>query len=102
MIQVVTVTPKKLQVILSGGIYAEEAKKIRGSLIEYIDSGHQFVSIDLSEVDYIDGNGLGALIAIHTRAIAKKSHVEIKGLHGNIKELFLLAGLNKVLEVKED
>ena len=102
MIQVVTVTPKKLQVILSGGIYAEEAKKIRGSLIEYIDSGHQFVSIDLSEVDYIDGNGLGALIAIHTRAIAKKSHVEIKGLNGNIKELFLLAGLNKVLEVKED
>lgn len=100
MIQVVTVTPKKIHVTLSGGVYAEEAKKIRGILIEYIDSGHQFISIDLSEVDYIDGNGLGALVAIHTRAMAMKGHVEIQGLHGNIKELFELAKLSKVLEIK--
>jgi len=100
MIQVVTVTPKQIQVVLSGGIYAEEARAIQDSLIRYIDSGHQFISIDLSEVDYIDVNGLGTLVSIHKRAMEKKGHVAIKGLHGNIKELFELAQITKVLEIK--
>ena len=100
MIQVVTVTPKQIQVALSGDLCAEEAKALKNNLLGYIDSGHPFISIDFSKVDYIDGNGLGALVFIHRQAMDKKGHLEIKGLQGNIKELFELAQLNKVLAIK--
>lgn len=100
MIQVVTVTPKQIQVVLSGDICAEEAKALKKKLLGYIDSGHLFISIDLSKVDLIDGNGLGALVFIHKQAMEKEGHVGIKGLQGNIKELFELAQLNKVLDIQ--
>ncbi|MHC1759978.1 MAG: STAS domain-containing protein [Negativicutes bacterium] len=100
MIQVVTVTPKQIQVVLSGSIYAVEAKTIRESLAEYIDSGRQAISIDLSQIDYIDGNGIQALVFIHKRVMEKNGHLEIKGLQGNIKELFELVQLNKVLDIQ--
>ena len=100
MIQVVTVTSKQIQVVLSGGLCTEEAKTMRGSLTQYIDKGHQTISIDLSQVDHIDRNGLGALVFIHIRAMEKKGHLEIKGLHGNLKELFELARLDKVFDIQ--
>jgi anti-sigma B factor antagonist len=100
MIQVVTVTPLKLQVAFSGSIYVEEAKAIGESLNGYINKGYQSISIDLSGVDYIDGTGLGALVSIHARVRGKGGNVEIKGLHGITKELFELTQLNKVFDIK--
>ena len=76
-----------------------EAKTIRESLIRYVDNEHSFISIDLSQVDHIDRNGLGALVFIHLRALEKQSHLIIKGLRGHIKELFELAQLNKVFNI---
>jgi len=99
MIQEVTVTPKQLQVILSGNIYVEDAQAIRESLIGYIDQGNSSISIDLSDVDYIDGSGLGALALVNKQAQMKGGRVEIKGLRGRIKELFELTRLNKVFEI---
>ena len=99
MIQEVTVTPKQLQVVLSGSIYVEEAKAIRESLIGYIDRGHQSISMDLSKVDYIDGTGLGTLVSINKRAMEKGGNVKIKGLQGIVKDLFELTRLNKVFEI---
>ena len=100
MIQVVTVTPKQIQVVLSGGLCTEEAKTMRGSLTQYIDKGHQTISIDLSQINFIDSNGIQALIFIHKQAMEKNGHVKIKGLQGNIRELFDLAELNKVLDIQ--
>ena len=77
-----------------------EAKTIRESLIRYVDNEHSFISIDLSQVDHIDRNGLGALVFIHIRAMEKKGHLEIKGLHGKLKELFELARLDKVFDIQ--
>lgn len=73
---------------------------IRESLTGYVDRGHQSMSIDLSQVDYIDGNGIKALVFLHTRAKENYSHVGIKGLRGSIRELFELAQLDKVLDIQ--
>ena len=98
MIQEVTVTPKLLQVVLSGSIYVEDAKAIRESLIGYICQGNPLISIDLSDVDYIDCSGLGTLVFVNKQAQLKGGRVEIKGLRGSVKELFELTRLNKVFE----
>ena len=100
MIQVVTVTPPQVQVALSGDIFAAEAKTIRESLTGYIDRGHLFISIDLSQINFIDSNGIQALVFLHKQAMGKNGHVKIQGLQGKIKELFDLAELNKVLDIQ--
>jgi anti-sigma B factor antagonist len=99
MIQEVVITPGQLQVALSGNIFAQEAKGFQASLTGYINKGHASISLDLSGVDYFDGAGLGALVAIHEQLLKKGGRLEIKGLQGEVKELFVLTGLNKIFEV---
>jgi len=100
MIQIVAVTPKQIQVVLSGELCTAEAKMIRESLTGYIDSGNSSISIDLSQVDHIDRNGLGALVFIHLRADEKQGRFVIRGLQGKLKELFELARLDKVFYIE--
>lgn len=88
-----------IQVVLAGNLYVEEATELRETLIEQIDLGVHSIRLDLSSLSYIDSSGLGVLIAIQKRCTQKKGFVKIKGLQGNIKELFELTRLTKVFEI---
>ena len=94
-------TAKKLQVVLSGSIYGEEACEIQESLDGYIDRGCHTISIDLSGIDYIDANGLGTLVAINKRATLKGIPLELKGLQGRVKKLFEMTRLDKLFDVRQ-
>ncbi len=99
MYQEVRVGPTHIQVTLSGDIFAAEAKAIQQSLAGYIDSGHALISLNLSGVEFIDGTGLGALVHIHKQIRDKGGHLQIVGLQGEVKELFCLTELDKMLEI---
>lgn len=88
-----------IQVVLAGNLYVEQATELREKVIEQIDLGVHSIHLDLSKLSYIDSSGLGVLIAIHNRCTQKKGFVKIKGLQGNIKELFELTRLTKVFEI---
>ena len=100
MTQEITVAENQVLVKLSGSIYVEEAAQVRESLIGYIENGHKTFIVDLGEVDYIDSSGLGTLVAIHKRALQHGGSVIIKGLHGLVKDLFVLTRLDKVFELQ--
>ena len=100
MIKEITVEGNLVLVSLSGSIYVEEATQVRENLIGYIEKGHKTFIVDLGGVDYIDSSGLGALIAIHKRAIHNGGGVVIKGINGLVKELFVLTRLDRVLEIQ--
>lgn len=102
MYQEVRVGPSWIEVVLSGDIFAPEAKAIQHSLAGYIDSGHVLISLDLSGVEFIDGNGLGALVYIHKKIRDKGGQLQIMGLQGEVKELFRLTELDKMLEIVSD
>ena len=93
------VTPRQLQVALSGCIYAEESVTVRERLLDYIARGHTLISIDLSGVDYIDCSGLGTLVFINEQAREKGGLVKITGLDGRIKHLFELTQLNIIFNI---
>ena len=102
MYQEVRVGPTQIEVVLSGDIFAAEAKAIQQSLAGYIDSGQTLILLDLSGVEFIDGTGLGVLLSIHKQIRGKGGHLQIAGLQGEVKELFRLTELDKMLEIISD
>ena len=100
MSQEISIKENQVLVKLSGSIYVEEAAQLRARLIECIEKGHKDLLIDLGGVDYIDSSGLGTLVAIHKRALQNGGSVDIKGLHGLVKELFELTRLDKVFDIQ--
>lgn len=98
--EITSIEPNVIKVVLGGNLYVEEATELRETLIQEIERGAHSINLDLSGLDYIDSSGLGVLIAIHKRCMQKSGSVKIKGLKGNIKELFELTRLTKVFEIE--
>ena len=99
MYQEVRIGLDQITVVLSGDIFATEAKVIQQSLSGYITCGHTRILLDLSGVAFIDGTGLGILVLIHKQIRKVGGHLLIVGLQGEIKELFRLTELDKLLEI---
>ena len=101
MIQKETVTPRQLQISLTGSIFVEEANSLKKSLYGHIDSGSKSISIDMTNVDFIDGAGLKAFDEINKRAIDKGGRIAIKGLQGTVKKMFEMTQMNKSFDNKD-
>lgn len=100
MIQEVAVVDDQLLITLSGSIYIEEATALRMKLFGCIEKGHTSMIIDLSDVDYIDGSGLGTMADVHRKVTQSGGRLQVRGLNGFVKELFELTHLSKVLETQ--
>ena len=102
MYQEVHVDNDQLQIALSGDIFTPEAKVMQQSLLGYIADGHTSISLDLSGVGFIDGTGMWTLVSIHTQIRQAGGNMKIAGLQGEVKELFRLTELDKMLEIDLD
>ena len=100
MIQEAKIVDNQMQVILTGSIYVEDARKIKETLSSCIDNGQTSFLINLSQVEYIDGAGLGALVYLQKQALKKGGRVVIKGINGLVKDIFELTRLTKVFEIQ--
>lgn len=99
MIQEVKINEAQIQIILSGDIFAHEANILRQNLSDYIERGHNELSLDMAHIDFIDGTGLSALVSIHKQAIAAGGSMQIVDLKDDAKELFRLTGLDKLFRM---
>lgn len=99
MIQTANIIEQQVQVSLSGSMYVEEARILQEKLNSFIEEGHHRFLIDLSEVDYIDSTGLGALVAINKKVLRRGGSLKITGTHGLVREVFKLTCLNKVFGI---
>lgn len=98
--EITTIEPGTIRVSLAGNLYVEEATELRENLIQQIENGVKNIVMEFGGLEYIDSSGLGVLIAIHKRCVQKGGTVKIKGLKGNIKELFELTRLTKVFDIE--
>lgn len=88
-----------VKIILTGKVYVEEATEIREKLLQYMNDGLYNFIFDFSSVEYIDSSGLGVLVAVQKKSNQKGGRVTIQGLKGEVKELFELTRLTKVLDI---
>lgn len=95
-----TVNGNQVRVELTGNIYVAEAAVLRDFLLGYVNKGQTKLTIDFTDVEYIDSSTLGVLVAVQKKALQNGGGVVITGLHGLVKELFEMTRLTKVFEIK--
>ena len=84
---------------LSGSLYVQDAKEVRETLMSVIDKGQTSFLIDMSEVDYIDGPGLGMLLSVQKIARLRGGHIRLQGVQGLVKEIFKLTRVDKAFDI---
>lgn len=92
---------QQVQVRLNGDIFVDHATMIREKMIPYTDQGYKDFIFDFHNVSYIDSSGLGVLVAVQKRAKINGGKVVIKGLNGQVKELFELTRLTRVFQIDQ-
>lgn len=64
------------------------------------DGADQKIQLDCIHMDYIDSAGIGLLVMAHKKAMSKGSSIEIIHAKASIKEIFILANLQKLISIK--
>jgi anti-sigma B factor antagonist len=77
---------------------AAEFKERVGALIK---AGNQWIALDLSEVEFIDSSGLGALVSV-LKQLGGKGEIAIGGVRDTVASLFKLTRLDKVFQLYPD
>ena len=64
------------------------------------DAADQKIQLDCIHMDYIDSAGIGLLVMAHKKAMSKGCTIEIVHAKPSIKEILLLANLQKLISIK--
>ena len=64
------------------------------------DASDPKIQLDCIHMDYIDSAGIGLLVMAHKKAVSKGANIEIFHAKPSIKEIFLLANLQKLISIK--
>ncbi len=96
----VKVSGNCITVALTGKIYSQDAAVVRDELLEEIDRGVINISIDLSELTYIDSTGLGVLVTLHKRTKEKNGKLILTGAQGLVEQLLKRTRLDKIFCVE--
>lgn len=84
---------------VTGSLFVNESTILREKMIEQINLGRVNFLLDVSKLKFIDSSGLGVLVSIHKRVKENKGKLIIKGLDGEVKNVFELTRLTKVFEI---
>ncbi|QNN54626.1 STAS domain-containing protein [Nocardioides mesophilus] len=87
-------------VTLRGELDLATQGTFRTQVIDLLVSGSNRLVIDLSELDFLDSTGLGALIGIRRRAHALQGSMTLVCPTHAVMELFSIAGLEKVFDIR--
>jgi anti-sigma B factor antagonist len=81
----------------TGRITSDTSATLESTLRDLVSNNKRIV-LDLTNVDYIDSSGLGALVAVYTHATRAKCDLEIANPRSRIKDLFGRSGLGSVFK----
>lgn len=84
---------------LRGSLDIATSPTARAALIEAANEGKNDIIVDLSQVEFLDSTGLGALIGAHRRALEKGGRIRLVTPDGQIARLLHITGLVRVLAV---
>ena len=90
-------TTSETTVRATGRITSTTSSKFENSLRDLV-SVNKRVVLDLTNLDYIDSSGLGALVAVYMHARRANCDLEIANPKSRIKDLFSRSGLGSVFK----
>ncbi|MDR7871418.1 MAG: STAS domain-containing protein [Tissierellaceae bacterium] len=89
-----------ISVIPEGDIDIYTSHKFKETVLNSYEKNKGDVSIDGSNLEYVDSTGLGALISILKKVKETDNKVIISNLKPNIKKLFSITELDKVFTIR--
>ncbi len=87
-------------VAVRGDIDVCTAAKLDQRLQEVAGGGHREVQIDLSEVEYMDSEGLKVLIRLRN-SLGEDGNVTVRGARGAVLRILQISGLPRILRISD-
>jgi anti-sigma B factor antagonist len=84
---------------LRGSLDLATAPSLRAALVEAANEGKHDIIVDLTELEFLDSTGLGALIGAHRRALENSGRVRLIVREGPIQRLLNITGLMRIFAV---
>jgi anti-sigma B factor antagonist len=99
-IDVTTVGDDQIQLFgLGGTLDIATSPTLRAALLEAADRANHEIVVDLTQLEFLDSTGLGALIGAHKRAAEHGGSVRLVAHEGQILRLLRITGLLDVFSV---
>jgi anti-sigma B factor antagonist len=84
---------------LRGSLDLATAPSVRAALVEVAAAGQHDIVVDLTQLEFLDSTGLGALIGAHRRALENGGNLRLAVGEGRIARLLNITGLMRVFPV---
>jgi len=84
---------------LGGSLDLATSPSLRAALTEAASGGQHEIVVDLTQLEFLDSTGLGALIGAHKRAMENAGSVRLVTHEGQILRLLRITGLLEVFAV---
>jgi anti-sigma B factor antagonist len=84
-----------------GSVDLTTAPALRTRLAELIDDGHTCIVVDLTDTDFLDSTGLGALVAALKRLRVKDGEIRVVCTSGHVRKVFEITSLDRVFGMHE-
>ena len=78
---------------------AHNSAELKDRILKVLEEDGKDLVIDLSEVQFIDSSGLGALLSGYKNASLRSSGFALAGLQPRVKSMFELTRLHRVFDI---
>ncbi len=93
--------PERAVFRLRGELILPECNPTRAKVVKAIEEGAREITMDLSEVPFIDSAGLGLLIGLRQTARQRGGEFQLTGVNAEILPIFQVTRLNKIFDLPD-
>lgn len=87
---------------IAGEIDVTSAAVLRDALEALIADGRRRLTLDLSDVTFLDSTGLGIVVGRLKRLARHGGTMSVAASHERVRRVFTITGLDQLLEIHED
>jgi len=87
-------------VIRKDRLDAAVAQEFKSALCSMIDSGRRRLTVDFTEVGFVDSSGLGAMVGV-LKHLGREGSLELTGLNAAVRKVFDLTRLSDVFVIHD-
>ena len=86
---------------VTGSVDLTTAPELRERLLALIAEGHTCIVADLSQTDFLDSTGLGALVGALKRLRSKDGEIRLVCAEGQVRKVFAITRLDQVFSMHQ-
>jgi anti-sigma B factor antagonist len=90
-----------VEVSLKKGMRDADAVSARKKLLTLVEEGAISLTVDISNLEYLDGENLATLVSIRKRCLQKGGEMTVAGMRDSVKELFEISRLDLVFKTQK-